>query len=287
MILSEKCILCNSEVSDHQTYMNNKKKFVRTTRYQGIIDVLLDTNMFSRVHFDHDTELSSPYREIAYHLRSALQKESGKGRGKHCKWPDIVGIKGDICDIIIEEERQPNGLKIRGDLDIITPCNYLWTNRRTYNLNNPTLFILINDTTEYPTSVKEKIGSFSKAIVCMKNDFPEMFERYYIRNEGAITMNKIDEITKAGGKSQMDEDAEDVLNFVGTKIPGKIVSEARRLGCNDPRFIYKNNEYGIKGMPCASIGAKPTPYRNERNMERSKVRLSDDYVVFRSPSSKD
>lgn len=284
--MSEKCILCNSEVSDHQTYMNNKKRFVRTTRYQGIIDVLLDTNMFSRVHFDHDTELSSPYREIAYHLRSALQKVPGKGRDNHCKWPDIVGIKGDICDIIIEEERQPNEGKIEGYLDIITQCNYLWTNGRTYNLNNPTLFILIDDTTEYPTSVKEKIGSFSKTIECMKNDFPEMFERYYIRNEGAITMNKIDEITKAGGKSQIDEDAKDVLNFVGTKIPGKIVREARRLGCNDPRFIYKNNEYGPKGMPYASIGAKPTPFRNERNMGRSKVRLSDDYVVFRSPSSK-
>jgi len=52
----------------------------RLTRYQGIIDVLLNSSLYSRVYFDHDNELNklhNPYRGIAFLKEPALQEESG------------------------------------------------------------------------------------------------------------------------------------------------------------------------------------------------------------------
>jgi hypothetical protein len=153
----------------------------RPTRYRTIIDTLRDSKSpYDLIFYDHDTELPNPYRETALHKRSALQEEPGKGRGLHKKWSDVTAVRGDICDIVIEEDRQPTPEQIISEISIITKCNYLWTNNRLYTLTNPYLFILVNDNinnVEY--SVEESIGNFRKVIVCNKSDFAEMYEKHY------------------------------------------------------------------------------------------------------------
>ena len=175
------CILCGSKIENNQGYLEKKKTLVRTTRYQEVIDVLIDSSLYSQIFFDHDTELPSPYRKIALHKRNALQEEQGKGWHLQKKRPDVVGVKNDICDIIIEEERQPTSEKINNDIHLITKCKYLWANGRLYDLGNPSLFILINENVNnLNNSIRENIGTFKKVIVCDKNEFEDMYEMYYL-----------------------------------------------------------------------------------------------------------
>jgi len=152
----------------------------RPTRYRAIIDTLLDSQVaYDRIFFDHDTELPNPYMEIALHNRSALQEEPGKGRHLHKKWSDITAVKGDICDIVIEEERQPTIEQIKNDISIITKCRYLWSNGRLYSLRDPYLFILVNDNInniEYST--EKNVGNFKEVIVCDKNEFTDIYIKH-------------------------------------------------------------------------------------------------------------
>lgn len=153
----------------------------RPTRYRTIIDALIDSpSPYDRVFFDHDTELPSPYRNIALHKRNALQEEPGKGRHLHKKWSDIVAVRGDVCDIVIEEERQPTIEKIDSDISIITRCQYLWTNGRLYSMSCPHLFILVNDNVnDVEYFVKEGVGNFEKVIVCSKSEFESAYAEHY------------------------------------------------------------------------------------------------------------
>ncbi len=60
------CILCGSKIKNTQEYLEKKRAFARTTRYQGIIDVLIDSSLYNQIFFDHDTELPSPYRVYCF-----------------------------------------------------------------------------------------------------------------------------------------------------------------------------------------------------------------------------
>lgn len=152
------------------------------TRYRAIVDTLIDSPLpYDRVFFDRDTELPSPYRSIALRKRNALQEEPGKGRPLHKKWSDVVAVRGDVCDIVIEEERQPTTEKIESDISIVTRCRYVWTNGRLYTMSNPYLFILVyenvNDVEYFD---KENVGNFEKVIVCGKGEFEDAFTKHYI-----------------------------------------------------------------------------------------------------------
>ena len=115
-------------------------------RYQSIIDVLIDSGIFGRVYFDHETELPVPYREIGFLKRNALQESSGKGRGLHKKWADICAIRNGKVSVIIEEERRATDAKVRADIETISRCKYLWTDGREFPFDpGCVLFILLND----------------------------------------------------------------------------------------------------------------------------------------------
>ena len=115
------------------------------------------------------------------HKRNALQEKAGRGSHLHKKWPDVVAVKNGICDIIIEEERQPTIRKIDDDVCVITKCKFLWTNGKLYDLAEPYLFILINENTNnLDNSVRENIGIFKKVVVCNKDEFEDMYKLYYL-----------------------------------------------------------------------------------------------------------
>jgi predicted RNA-binding Zn-ribbon protein involved in translation (DUF1610 family) len=156
---------------------------VTLTRYQGIIDVLIDSGRYSQVYFDHDTELPSPYRGIAFLNRSALQEQPGKGRQLHKKWPDVVGVRGATCDVVVEEEREPTFGKIEVDIEIITKCRYLWVDSRLFPLSQPTLFILVNSPYGVQSSVRDHVGSFKRVVVCAKGEFESMFRQHYLSHQ--------------------------------------------------------------------------------------------------------
>lgn len=151
---------------------------VRLTRYQGIIDVLIDSGRYTDVYFDHDTELPSPYRGIASLNRSALQEQPGKGRALQKKWADVVGVRGSVCDVVIEEGREPATGKISADIETITRCRYVWVDERLLQLSQPTLFILVNSRYGLSSSVEEYVGAFERVVVCAKSEFEGLFRQY-------------------------------------------------------------------------------------------------------------
>lgn len=55
------------------------------SRYQPIIDVLIDSGSYDKVYFDHDHELPIPYRIIGFLKNNPLQEHPGKGRKLHKK----------------------------------------------------------------------------------------------------------------------------------------------------------------------------------------------------------
>ncbi len=113
--------------------------------------------------------------------RNALQENPGKGKHLHKKRPDVVAVKDDTCDIIIEEERQPTIEKINDDIRIITKCKFLWTNRKLYDLADPYLFILINENVNnLGNSVRDSVGTFKKVVICNKDEFEGMYETHYL-----------------------------------------------------------------------------------------------------------
>jgi hypothetical protein len=150
---------------------------VRLTRYQGIIDVLIDSGRYTEVYFDHDTELPHPYRRIGFRNRCALQEQPGKGRSLHKKWADVVGVRGSASDIVIEEEREPAAGKVGQDIAIITKCRYVWVDERLLPLSQPSLFILLDSRYHVGGSVKECVGTFERVVVCAKSEFESMFRR--------------------------------------------------------------------------------------------------------------
>ncbi len=105
----------------------------RLTRYQGIIDVLLDSTLYSRVYFDHDNDLPNPYRGIAFLKEPALQEEPKKGNQYQKKQCDVVGIRNGVCDIVIEEERRPGFGKVDEVIAKITKCGFLWVDRAIHS----------------------------------------------------------------------------------------------------------------------------------------------------------
>jgi hypothetical protein len=154
----------------------------RLTRYQGILDVMIDSGLYSLAYFDHDTELPSPYRRIAHHKRSALQEQPGMGRTYHKKWPDVVGVRGDTCSLVVEEEREPSAGKVEQDIAIITRCRYVWINGRLVTLSQPTLFILVNSQYGVRSSVRSNVGNFRRVVVCAKSEFESMFRQHCLSN---------------------------------------------------------------------------------------------------------
>lgn len=181
--MTKHCLLCGSAIQDERIYDENKKRFVRMTRYQEIIDVLVDASRYDRIFYDHDTELPNPYRGIALHMRSALQEKPGKGRELHLKWPDVTALKGEACDIVIEEEREPGQDKIDKDISLITRCGYLWADGSIYRLVKPVLFVLISQANGSTRAlVRERVGTFKRVVVCAKQSFEEMYVKHYLQD---------------------------------------------------------------------------------------------------------
>lgn len=150
------------------------------TRYQPIIDVLIDSGIYEKVYFDHETELPIPYRNIGYLKRNALQEQSGKGREFHKKWADICGIKNEKLKIIIEEERKPTIPKIEEDIEIISKCRYLWTGGKEFKFDpDCVLFILLyNNINNIQERVVENKGNLKRIVVCNKELFKEKYNRH-------------------------------------------------------------------------------------------------------------
>lgn len=150
------------------------------TRYQPIIDVLIDSGIYEKVYFDHETELPIPYRNIGYLKRNALQEQSGKGREFHKKWADVCGIENEKLKILIEEERKPTIPKIEEDIEIISKCRYLWTGGKEFKFDpDCVLFILLyNNINNVQERVVENKGSLKRIVVCNKELFKEKYNRY-------------------------------------------------------------------------------------------------------------
>ncbi len=74
------------------------------------------------------------------------------------------------------------------------------------------------------------------------------------------------------------------VNECKEKIPGYIVTKAKKRGCINHLYIYKDGEYCGK-LPAACIGCrKATRFRKASNAESMKIPLGDGWVVFKSPS---
>ncbi len=181
--MAKHCILCGAEIEDEEQYEKNRAALTRPLRYQDTIDTLIDSPRgYDLILFDHQEQLPSPYRGIAFRKTSALQVEPGKGRALHVKEADITAVKGEYCDIVIEEEMQPNQEKVEEDVQRITPCRYLWTNNRQFELHSPTLFVLINgNPNRIPTTVRRNVGCFKQVIVCEEQEFRQLFEKHYLQ----------------------------------------------------------------------------------------------------------
>ncbi|NJD53845.1 MAG: hypothetical protein FIB07_13370 [Candidatus Methanoperedens sp.] len=150
------------------------------TRYQPIIDVLINSGVYDIVYFDHETELPIPYRNIGFLKRNALQEQSGKGRVLHKKWPDVCGISNDKLKIIIEEERKPPNNTIEEDINIISKCKYLWVDNKEFPFDPEcTLFILLyNNINSIPENVIENKGNLKRIVVCDKQLFEQKYTQY-------------------------------------------------------------------------------------------------------------
>ena len=152
-------------------------------RYRGIILVLVDSPIaYDFISFDHTHELPSPYLKIAFRNTSALQEQPGKGQALHKKEADITAVRGDLCDIIIEEELRPNLDKVQQDISLITPCRYLWTRGQQFELRDVYLFVVINDNPNgISQSIREGAGCFKRVIVCEKYDFGRLYQSHYLQ----------------------------------------------------------------------------------------------------------
>jgi len=150
------------------------------TRYQPIIDVLIDSGVYEKIYFDHETELQIPYRKIGFLKRNALQEQSGKGTKFHKKRPDVCGIKNNKLKIIVEEERKPARSKIEEDIEKISKCKYLWTDGNEFDLDpDCVLFILLyNNINSVQERVVENKGNLKRIVVCDKESFSEKYDCY-------------------------------------------------------------------------------------------------------------
>ncbi len=151
-------------------------------RYQSIIDVLVDAGCYESIHYDHETELPSPYRGTAFLNRNALQEHAGKGSHLHKKWADICAIQNGKARVIIEEERHPTEKKVSEDIATIVKCRYVWTDEDLFPFDpHCVLFILLNDNVN---RIRERtswnVGSIKTVIVCDKESFREKYAEYSV-----------------------------------------------------------------------------------------------------------
>jgi hypothetical protein len=74
-------------------------------------------------------------------------------------------VRGSVCDVVIEEEREPATGKISADIETITRCRYVWVDERLLQLSQPTLFILVNSRYGVMSSTEECVGAFERVVV--------------------------------------------------------------------------------------------------------------------------
>ena len=138
------------------------------SRYQPILDVLINSKDYNRVYYHHNEEgLPNPYRDICYKRRIALQEQCGKGQKKQKKWADMCGIKNDKVKIIIEEELKPTEKKVENDIEKISKCKSLWIDKDYSFDPDCVLFVLLNNNIkDVPEQVIENKGSLKRIVVC-------------------------------------------------------------------------------------------------------------------------
>lgn len=76
-------------------------------------------------------------------------------------------------------------------------------------------------------------------------------------------------------------------NEFGTEIPPHIAKKAREVGCNKPKYVYKEGEWMKYGkFPASSINVITNSHRfsSPESAEAHKVSLGDGWVAFKSPS---
>jgi len=151
------------------------------SRYQPIIDVLIESGNYDKVYFDHDHELKIPYRNIGYLKLNALQEQRGKDRKLQKKEADVCAIKDGKLKIIIEEEQHPTVNKVKNDIEIISKCRYLWIEEDEYPFDaDCVLFILLfNNKNEIHEEVIENKGSLKQIVVCKKELFQEKYNQIW------------------------------------------------------------------------------------------------------------
>ncbi len=88
------------------------------------------------------------------------------------------------------------------------------------------------------------------------------------------------------GVNNMKYEVETVNEF-GTKIPPHVAKKAKEMGCNKPKYIYKDGEWMEHGKFSASninIISRSARFGDAGSAESHKVTIIDDWVAFKSPS---
>ena len=159
-------------------------------RYQEVIDLLIASpSSYDHIYFDPPRgtpKCFRTYKDIATRNRIALQEIPGKGSDLQKGWKraDIAPVKGKICDLIIEEEFQPNMKRIIEYLPKIIKCKHLWVANRSYTLCEPWLFILVTENADHIVSKAPKdTGTFEKLIICNRNEFKTRYEECYLKRK--------------------------------------------------------------------------------------------------------
>lgn len=73
------------------------------------------------------------------------------------------------------------------------------------------------------------------------------------------------------------------VNECGDVIPENIAKKAIEMGCNKPKYIYKDSNYCGK-FPASNLFGSSHRFSNAASAEAHKVSLGDGWVVFKSPS---
>jgi hypothetical protein len=158
-------------------------------RYQELIDLLINSRFYDHIYFDPPRKTPKDFRVyegIATRNRIALQEMPGKGSHLQKGWKraDITPVKDEICDLIIEEEFQPNIKRINEYIPKITKCRYLWIANRLCTLCEPWLFIVLpNNADRIDSEVLKDTGTFRKIVVCNSNEFKIHYEEYCLKRE--------------------------------------------------------------------------------------------------------
>ncbi len=174
------CLLCERRIGDQLRviYEENCRKYIRFTRFQRLIDVIVDSRFFNSIYFDHDDDLGSAYRGVARKGVTALQKGRKKGRSYHEKESDIAALRNNKVALLIEEEQNPNSGKLRTDIDKTLICDHAWIDKKAVRIENCYLLVLLNDKEmSWGTRYLDGCGSIREVIVCDKSDFGTEFAK--------------------------------------------------------------------------------------------------------------